>query len=87
VIEVVGFAGAALYLVGYGLLSFGRLGAQTVLYQVLNLTGGIGVAANALYHDALPSLVVNIAWCSVAVAALVRIAQLHRRRRSVDVPE
>jgi hypothetical protein len=81
VLEVVGWAGAAALLLAYGLLSGGRLAAGTA-YQLLNLGGSVALAANAVYHRALPSAAVNVVWLVIGVAALRTLATRRARDRT-----
>jgi hypothetical protein len=82
-VEAVGWVGAAALLLAYGLLSSGRLAAG-VAYQMLNLGGSVALAANAVYHRALPSAAVNVVWLVIGVAALRSLAA--RRARDREAP-
>ena len=62
--EVVGWAGAALVLGAYWLVT--RAGTS-VRYHVLNLVGSAGLLANAVHHRAFPSTTVNVVWAVIAV--------------------
>jgi hypothetical protein len=72
-IEIVGWAGAAMILVAYLLLSAGRLEARSVLYQGLNLAGAIAFVLNSGWNGAIPSAALNVVWAGIALFALVRI--------------
>ena len=72
VIEVAGWAGSIIILVGYGLFSSGRIG-QGRLYQSTNLIGALLVLVNVAAHGAVPSTVVNGVWAAIALVALGRI--------------
>lgn len=74
-IEIIGWAGAGMILVAYLLLSAGRLAAQSVLYQGLNLVGAIAFVINSGWNGAIPSASLNVVWAGIAVFALVRIAK------------
>jgi hypothetical protein len=54
-IEVIGWIGAGLILFAYLLLSAGRLPAQSVAYQALNLVGAIAFVINSGWNGAIPS--------------------------------
>jgi hypothetical protein len=83
-ITVVGWAGAALLLLAYGLTSSGRLPPEGVRFQVLNLTGALALTANSAYYGAWPSAALNIVWIVIGLAALARGA---RRRTGGDANE
>jgi hypothetical protein len=71
-IEAAGWAGAVLVLAGYALASAGRLDGRSPLFQWLNLVGAAGFVINTAYHGAIPSMVLNIIWCGIAVVTLVK---------------
>jgi hypothetical protein len=71
-IEAAGWIGAVLVLAGYALASAGRLDGRSPLFQWLNLVGAAGFVVNTAYHGAMPSMVLNIIWCGIAVVTLLR---------------
>jgi hypothetical protein len=73
-IEIVGWAAALLILAAYGLLSAGRLTANSRLYQWMNVVGAIGFVINSGWNGALPSAALNVVWAGIGGAALWRIA-------------
>lgn len=79
VIEIAGWAGAALILLGYLLLSAGRLTGQSVAYQVMNVVGAAGFIINGWWHGALPSAVLNVIWMMIGALTLIRISSRKRR--------
>lgn len=74
-IEAAGWVGAVLVLAAYALASTGRLDGRSPLFQWLNLVGAAGFVVNTAYHGAIPSMVLNIIWCGIAVATLARRAR------------
>jgi hypothetical protein len=81
-IEAVGWVGAVLILGAYALLTAGRLQAQSVAYQVMNVVGAAGFIVNGWWHGALPSAVLNVIWMLIGGVALWQIAA--RRRSSTS---
>ena len=61
-VEVVGWAGAALILLAYLLLSVGRLSGQSLVYQAMNVVGAAGFVINSWWHGAIPSAALNVLW-------------------------
>ena len=80
-IEIIGWLGAALILGSYALLSIGRLKADSVTYQLMNVLGAAGFVVNSGWNGALPSAAMNVIWFGIGVYAL---HQLTRTRRSGD---
>ena len=82
-VEAVGWAGAALILLAYLLLSAGKLTGQSLTYQAMNVLGAAGFVVNGWWHRALPSAVLNILWLGIGVFASWRI--LKRKESSTSV--
>jgi hypothetical protein len=72
-IEVIGWAGAVLILVAYGLLSAGKLSGRSVSYQLMNVVGATGFVINSGYNGAIPSAALNVIWVGIGVVALVKM--------------
>jgi hypothetical protein len=72
VVDLLGWFGAAVVVVAYGLVSAGRVGGRAVGYQLMNLGGSALLILNTAYHGALPSLAVNVIWAGVATMTLAR---------------
>jgi len=82
-IEVIGWIGASLILLSYGLLSAGRLKAESLTYQLMNILGAAGFVVNSGWNGALPSAVLNIIWMGIGVYA-VRQQRLQVRARCAN---
>jgi hypothetical protein len=80
-VEVAGWAGAALILIAYLLLSMGRLTGQSALYQWMNVFGAAGFVINGWWHGAIPSAALNVLWMGIGGFALWRIRV--RQRSSI----
>ena len=72
-VEIVGWAGALLILLGYLLITAGKLTGSSLLYQAMNIVGAAGFAINGWWHRALPSAALNIVWLLIGVIASWRI--------------
>jgi hypothetical protein len=81
-IEIIGWAGSIVILLGYALLSSGRLAARSIAYQLMNIFGALGLAINGWYHWALPSVCNNLIWAAIGAVATIRIL-----RRPALAPE
>jgi hypothetical protein len=82
VVEIVGWAGAALILLAYLLLSAGRLTGQSLSYQAMNVVGAAGFVVNGWWHGALPSAALNVLWLLIGAVASWRI--LKKRGSSIS---
>lgn len=69
-VEIAGWAGAALILGAYILVTLGRLTGRSPLFQVMNLVGAVGFTINGWWHGAMPSATLNIIWALFAAGAL-----------------
>lgn len=68
-----GWYGVIAILAAYALMSFKIIQSDGLLYQLLNLTGAIGIATEAASKKDKQPVVLNIVW---AVIALVAIGQI-----------
>jgi hypothetical protein len=83
--DVIGWVGAAAVLVAYFLVSTQRLAGNSVVYQTLNMIGGVCLILNTVYYGAYPSSGVNVVWVGIALYSLSRrgrpdTASSHRRK-------
>lgn len=78
-IEAVGWIGATILLIAYGLVSYGSVGGRSIVYQALNALGGLLLALNSGWHRAWPAVLVNVIWTAIAAGAMLLGAM---RRRS-----
>ena len=74
-VEVAGWAGALLILLGYLFISAGRLTGQSPVYQWMNIVGSAGFVINGWWHRAIPSTALNIIWMGIGAVALWKIAR------------
>jgi hypothetical protein len=71
-VEIIGWIGAVLIVGAYFLNINGKLKSSSKVYIFSNLAGGIFFTINTLVHRAYPSMIVNIIWIFIAVAALLK---------------
>ena len=74
-IDILGWVGSVEVIAAYGLNSYQRIKSDSLIFQLLNLTGAAFLIVNTIYYGAYPSTVINIVWVVIAVAALIRIWQ------------
>jgi hypothetical protein len=75
-VAVIGWAGAAVLLAGYALVSSSRISGDGVAYQLFNLFGAIALMINSAYSAAWPSAGLNLIWAAIGVAALVKLTRV-----------
>lgn len=73
-VEIVGWVGAVLILLAYVLLTLGKIQAQSVAYQAMNVAGAAGFIVNGWANGALPSAALNVIWMGIGVYALWRFS-------------
>ncbi|HSX05109.1 MAG TPA: hypothetical protein VLF69_01425 [Candidatus Saccharimonadales bacterium] len=71
--NVVGWYGVLAILLAYGLLSFKVLQADSLPYQLLNLTGAGGIIYETAAKKDIQPVALNIVWGLVALVAIIRI--------------
>jgi hypothetical protein len=74
-VEVAGWTGALLILLGYLLISAGKLTGQSIVYQAMNIVGAVGFVINGWWHRAIPSTALNVVWMGIGAVTLWKIAQ------------
>jgi hypothetical protein len=71
--EIAGWYGIVAILGAYALVSFSVIGSDSVLFQLLNLTGALGVIWITAIKGVTQSVVLNTVWAIIAVVALLRM--------------
>ena len=78
-IDLLGWAGAVVLLLAYGCVSFQKLRADSLTYQVLNALGSLCLVINTVFYHAYPSAFVNVVWITIAIAARARLKRGQRQ--------
>ena len=78
IVDVIGWAGTALVLLAYLLITSKRLGSESKLYQGMNLFGAVGLIVNTFVNGAYPSTGLNIAWVLIALYGITKGFRLFR---------
>jgi hypothetical protein len=71
--EIAGWYGTAAIVLAYILVSFDILPAGGGSYQLLNLTGALGIIAISAVKKVRQPLLLNLFWAGIATAALIKI--------------
>ena len=68
--EIIGWAGALLFMIAYFLLSIKKLRPDELPYQLLNIAGGISLVVNSFHMHDYPSVFTNMIWAGIGVFAI-----------------
>jgi hypothetical protein len=71
-VEIIGWIAAVLITGAYFLNINGKLKSTSAVYIISNLVGGTFFIVHTFVHQAYPSMIVNIIWVFIAVAALFK---------------
>lgn len=71
-IEILGWIASILIVGSYALNITGRLSAKSKIYVTANIIGGIFFVINTYYHQAYPSMLVNVIWVIIALVMLLK---------------
>jgi hypothetical protein len=83
-VEVAGWTGALLILLGYLAITTGKLTGDSALYQWINVAGAAGFVVNGWWHGAVPSAALNVVWLLIGAFALFRITARRRMTAASD---
>ncbi len=82
IIDIIGWIGSIEVILAYGLISYHKITAKSLIYQVLNLTGGAFLIINTVYYGAYPSTAINVVWLVIATIAIVNIFRSQNSKES-----
>jgi hypothetical protein len=85
-LAAIGWAGAAVLLAGYALVSSARIPGDGAAYQLLNLFGSAALMVNSAHNAAWPSAGLNLIWATIGVVALVKLGRGPARNRLIRQP-
>lgn len=72
IVEIIGWIGAVLIVGAYYLNISGKLKSTSSAYIICNLIGGVFFIINTYAHKAYPSVLVNVIWVIIALAAILK---------------
>ena len=72
IFDIVGWIGAGLVIVAYFLVSTKKLLPTSIIYQLMNLFGAIGVGINVFIKESYPSLLIQLMWVLIALYGLYK---------------
>lgn len=72
-VDIFGWYGTVAIVGAYALTSFGYLESTSLVYQLLNGTGAIGIVIVSFAKKAWQPGILNLIWTGIALAAIVQI--------------
>ncbi len=72
-IEIFGWYGAVAIVLAYALVSFSLIRPTGLYYQLLNVTGALGIVTVSFYKKTYQPGVLNIVWMIIAVIAIAKL--------------
>jgi hypothetical protein len=72
IIDIIGWIGSVMVVMAYAMNMYKRMASDSIAYYGLNIIGSACLIVNTIYHNAIPSAVVNIIWVGIALVALLR---------------
>lgn len=71
--EIAGWAGSAMVVLAYALLSMNKWKANDIIYQCTNFIGSSLLIVFTLYKRAFPPAMVNTIWAIIALLSIIQI--------------
>jgi len=72
-ISMLGWIGSLLVIGAYGLNSYQKIKSDSLVFQLMNLVGGVLLIINSAYKEAYPFTFINTVWVLIAIPAIFRI--------------
>lgn len=71
--EVVGWYGVVAILSAYAFLSLGVFSSNSLIYQLLNMSGALGIVYDSFRDKDYQPVVLNIIWAIIALIAIIKV--------------
>ena len=73
IVQILGWYGLIAVVIAYGTVSLSFVSPNSYAYQLLNLSGSVGLGLVAFVKKAYQNTVLNLVWGTIAVVALTRL--------------
>lgn len=80
--EIIGWIGASSYIIAYFLLSINKLKGDSVVYQLMNVIGGLCLVISAYSTKDKPNLFTNLVWMFIGIFAIISIIKKRKKFKS-----
>jgi paired small multidrug resistance pump len=74
--SIAGWIGMFLVIIAYFLLATKKLKSSSLLYNLLNLFGGIGLIASTFATKSWPAMTLNVVWGGIAIFSIYKITKI-----------
>ncbi|MEI7918004.1 MAG: hypothetical protein WCH58_01355 [Candidatus Saccharibacteria bacterium] len=71
--EICGWYGMIALMLAYALASFGEFSSNIMVFQLLNLTGSIGLLIDAAAKKVIQLALLNIFWAIIGIFTVIRL--------------
>lgn len=85
VLDGAGWLGGVAVGAAYVLVATRRLTSDDMMFQVLNIIGGVLLTATTVYREAVPNTVINMVWIVFGVYAMLSARRRQRAHRLAGV--
>jgi hypothetical protein len=72
-INIMGWIGSVEILLAYGLNSYQKIKSNSLLFYILNITGGLFLVVYTIYKEAYANTFINVVWVIIAIPAAIAI--------------
>jgi hypothetical protein len=72
-LETIGWIGSLVVIGAYGLNSYQKIKSDSLIFQLMNLGGGVLLIINSVYKEAYPFTFINTVWVLIAIPAIFQI--------------
>lgn len=72
-INVAGWAGSFFLVAAYGLNTYQRIKSDSIIFYILNITGGIFLTVYSIFVHAYPNVFINVVWIIIAIPAFFKV--------------
>ncbi len=72
-IEILGWVGSIEVVAAYALNSYQKIKSDSLVFQLLNLSGALFLIINSVYKEAYPFTFINSVWAVIAIVAIIGI--------------
>lgn len=73
IIEIYGWVGTVLIIGAYALVSFSFISSGSIIYQLLNFFGALGIILSSHVKRNMQPVILNVFWGLIALIAIIKL--------------